>query len=55
MRAKQRARCHDEAPGRLMLIGMKNDFERKRAAATKRTIEYAYAHCGVKERQMLTK
>jgi hypothetical protein len=43
-----------EAADRVIPIGMKNDFKRERAAVIKRAIEYAFAHCGAKEGEMLT-
>lgn len=43
-----------EAAGRVTPIGMKSDFERERDAVTKRAVEYAFAHCGAKEGEMLT-
>jgi hypothetical protein len=42
------------AAGRVIPIGMKNDFERERDAAVKRAVKYAFAHCGAKEGEMLT-
>jgi hypothetical protein len=43
-----------EAASRVIPIGMNNDFERERRAAIKRAVEYAFAHCGAKEGEILT-
>jgi hypothetical protein len=43
-----------EAAGRVIPIGIKSDFERERDAVTKRAVEYAFAHCGAKQGEMLT-
>jgi hypothetical protein len=43
-----------EAADSVISIGMKNAFERERKAAIKRAVEYAFAHCGAKEGEMLT-
>lgn len=43
-----------EAAGKVIPIGMENAFERERRAAIKRAVEYAFAHCGAKEGEMLT-
>jgi hypothetical protein len=42
------------AADRVIPIGMKKAFERERDAATKRAVEYAFAHCSGKEGEMLT-
>jgi hypothetical protein len=39
-----------EAVGRVIPIGLKNDFERERDVAIKRAIKYAFANCGAKGR-----
>jgi hypothetical protein len=43
-----------EAAGRVIPIGLKNDFERERDVAIKRAIKYAFANCGAKEGEMLS-
>lgn len=43
-----------EAAGRVIPIGMQKAFDRERDAAIKRAVEYAFAHCGAKEGEMLT-
>jgi len=43
-----------EGAGKVIPIGLANDFEREKKAAVKRAVEYAFANCGAKEGELLT-